>query len=359
VGTISVAMQMRARIALLLAAVITVAFLAVPAMAQGRTHVVQPGENLYRIALKYGVTVDDLMRANGLVDPRQLRVGQVLIIPGPAGPAGDVIGPGSYIVRQGDTLYSIARRAGTTVGALMDANRLRSEAISVGQILIIPEGAVEAVGPERSRGVDPQQLVGTELPAPRPLRVRRGPRTYETTLALVAADTPLRIVEYVEGWFSVIIPGGDIGWVREADLAASGRAPSLLPQAIGSLPGSEVVKEALKYLGTRYVWGGASARGLDCSGFVYVVLSSYVPGLTRVTSFDFFKMGQSVSRDVLQAGDLVFFTTYAPGPSHVGIYMGDGKFIQASSSQGRVAISSLSETYYAARYLGARRLTRP
>jgi peptidoglycan endopeptidase LytE len=351
-------MQMRARIAVLLAAVITAAFLAAPAMAQGRTHVVQPGENLYRIALKYGVTVDDLMRANGLVDPRQLRVGQVLIIPGPAGPAGDVIGPGSYVVRQGDTLYSIARRAGTTVGTLMEANRLRSEAIYVGQILIIP-GSSPTLPPTAPAAVDPQQIVGTDLPAPRPLRVRRGPRTYETTLALVAADTPLRVVEYVEGWFSVVIPGGDIGWVREADLAPSGRSPSLLPQVIESMPGSEVVKEALKYLGTRYVWGGASARGLDCSGFVYVVLSSYVPGLTRVTSFDFFKMGQLVSRDALQAGDLVFFTTYAPGPSHVGIYMGDGKFIQASSSQGRVAISSLSEAYYAARYLGARRLTRP
>jgi len=352
-------MRMRARIAVLLVAALTAALLAAPAAAQGRTHVVQPGENLYRIALKYGVTVDDLMRVNGLVDPRQLRVGQVLIIPGGAAPAADVIAPGSYVVRAGDTLYSIARRAGTTVRAVMDANRLHSEAIFVGQILIIPGATPTPSGPEQSGGVDPQQLVGTDLPAPRPLRVRRGPRTYETTLAIVAADTPLRIVEYVDGWFGVVIPGGETGWVRDTDLAASGRAPSLLPPAIGSLPGSEVVKEALKYLGTRYVWGGASARGLDCSGFVFVVLSSYVPGLTRVTSFDFFKMGQPVSRDSLQAGDLVFFTTYAPGPSHVGIYVGDGKFIQASSSLGRVGISSLTEPYYAARFLGGRRLTKP
>ncbi|MGH2348905.1 MAG: LysM peptidoglycan-binding domain-containing protein [bacterium] len=349
---------MRARIAVLLAAAVTAAFLAAPAMAQGRTHVVQPGENLYRIALRYSVSVDDLMRVNGLVDPRQLRVGQVLVIPGPAGPAADVIAPGPYVVRPGDTLYGIARRAQTTVRVLMEANGLRSEAIFVGQLLIIP-GGVESPPPAPVQVVDPQLLIGTDLPAPRPLRVRRGPRTYETTLALVAADTPLRIVDYVEGWFSVVIPGGDMGWVRETDLAASGRSLSSLPQAIGGLRGSAVVQEALKYLGTRYVWGGASARGLDCSGFVYVVLSSYVPGLTRVTSFDFFKMGQPVGRDALQPGDLVFFTTYAPGPSHVGIHIGEGKFIQASSSQGRVAISSLSEAYYAARYLGARRLTKP
>jgi LysM repeat protein len=357
-------MQMRVRIAVLLVAALTAALLAAPAMAQGRTHVVQPGENLYRIALRYGVTVDDLMRVNGLVDPRQLRVGQVLIIPGSpesrvtSHESGVQIAPGSYAVRPGDTLYSIAKRAGTTVRALMDANRLLSEVIFVGQILQIP-GNVSSPPSPPVPVINPQQLIGTEVPAPRPLRVRRGPRTYETTLALVAAETPLHVVEYVEGWFGVVILGGEIGWVREIDLVPSGRESSPPPQAIGGLQGSEVVREALKYLGTRYIWGGASARGVDCSGFVYVVLSAYLPGLTRVTSFDFFKMGQPVNRDELQAGDLVFFTTYAPGPSHVGIYVGDGKFIQASSSLGRVGISSLSEAYYMARYLGARRLAKP
>src|SRR5437867_13247254 len=70
-------------------------------------------------------------------------------------------------------------------------------------------------------------------------------------------------------------------------------------------------------------------------------------------------MGIPVTQSELQPGDLVFFTTYAPGASHVGIYVGDRRFLHASSSASAVAISSLDEAYYTARYVGARRLVEP
>lgn len=343
------------RLNTLVLVVVVIAGLAPPALAEARTHVVAPGDNLYRIALKYGVGVDELMRANGLLDPRQLRVGQVLRIPDPGPQDSAPISAATYIVQRGDTLFSIAKRAGVTVRALMDANTLAGEAIYIGQVLIIPARPSASGLP----AVTPSQVIGTTLPAPRPLLVRSGPRMYDTTVAVVSASTPLRIVSYTMGWFSVGLPAGETVWVREVDLAAASRPPADLGRVIRSVEGRQVVAEAMKYLGTRYVWGGESDRGVDCSGFVYVVLSAFLPGLPRMSSFDYFKMGVPLRRDQLEPGNLVFFTTYAPGPSHVGIALGDGRFIQASSGARRVVITGLDEPYYAARYVGARRLTKP
>lgn len=120
-----------------------------------------------------------------------------------------------------------------------------------------------------------------------------------------------------------------------------------------------LAETAKKYLGIRYRYGGSSpSRGFDCSGFVYYLLRRhgiYAPHSAAAL----FHMGKPVSRFELKPGDLVFFrnTTRRRGITHVGIYVGDGKFIHASSGRGCVTISSLSAPYYAARFAGARRLT--
>jgi len=74
------------------------------------------------------------------------------------------------------------------------------------------------------------------------------------------------------------------------------------------------------------------------------------------TAREIFKVGRSVSRSQLNTGDLVFFTTYAKFPSHVGIYIGNDKFIHASSAQKKVAIANMSKKYYRKRYIGAKRI---
>ena len=115
-----------------------------------------------------------------------------------------------------------------------------------------------------------------------------------------------------------------------------------------------IISNALKYMGVPYVFGGTSPYGFDCSGFTKYVFASAGISLPRAADGQFYA-GTRVSMNNLRTGDLVFFETYEPGPSHVGIYMGDGEFIHAGSSTG-VTVSGLYDRYWGERYLGACRV---
>ena len=124
----------------------------------------------------------------------------------------------------------------------------------------------------------------------------------------------------------------------------------------GSFTGADILAEAQKYLGVRYVSGGASPSGFDCSGLVYYVLKQlgYSPYRTPA---DQYKQGTSVSKSELQPGDIVFFAgTVVSGISHVGIYAGGGQFIHSPNSRSTVSYSDLTSGYWAEHYYGARRI---
>ncbi|PGP12006.1 peptidase [Bacillus cereus] len=133
--------------------------------------------------------------------------------------------------------------------------------------------------------------------------------------------------------------------------------PSTQVQNPSSSKAEAIISTAKKYLGVPYVWGGTSPSGFDCSGFVYYVFRQHgINNLPRV-SYDMFNVGTSVNKSDLRAGDLVYFkNTYREGISHVGIYIGDGQFIQASSGDEKVKISNLSGSYYIQHYAGAKRV---
>ncbi|MBQ7454602.1 MAG: C40 family peptidase [Selenomonadaceae bacterium] len=117
---------------------------------------------------------------------------------------------------------------------------------------------------------------------------------------------------------------------------------------------SRIINSSMNYLGVPYVFGGTSPYGFDCSGYVQYIFAHAGISLPRTADVQY-EVGTPVSTTDLLPGDLVFFETYTYGASHVGIYVGDGNFIHASSSRG-VTISSLSQAYYSSHYLGARRI---
>lgn len=132
------------------------------------------------------------------------------------------------------------------------------------------------------------------------------------------------------------------------------KAPAATPQATSS-KALAIINTAKSYQGVPYVWGGTTPDGFDCSGFIQYVFNKNGISLPRVTS-DQYKVGTSVSKSNLIPGDLVFFETYKPGASHVGIYIGNNQFIHASSGKNKVMISSLTSTYYTEHYIGSRRV---
>ena len=115
-----------------------------------------------------------------------------------------------------------------------------------------------------------------------------------------------------------------------------------------------VISDSMQYIGVPYSFGGTTPSGFDCSGFVRYVFANAGIYLPRTADAQY-DVGYPVSSAEMVPGDLVFFSTYEYGPSHVGIYLGNGNFINASSSRG-VAIDNLYGGYWGACYIGARRV---
>ena len=124
-------------------------------------------------------------------------------------------------------------------------------------------------------------------------------------------------------------------------------------EGIRGVSGKEIITTAAKYKGVPYKFGGTTPKAFDCSGYVQYVFAQHKAKLPRMADAQCLE-GIFVLKKDLKEGDLVFFTTYEPGASHVGIYAGKDKFWNASSHG--VMLSSLKEKYWSERYYGARRV---
>ena len=219
------------------------------------------------------------------------------------------------------------------------------------------------------------------------VNMRSGPSTAYRAIAVANKGAKCYIIGLNQGWYKVIY-GNNICYIRSdyVDLTEipyenrdssnspkffrQGKSTGIRPSAAAlndsstsgnvnsgtSVTGQQILSKAQQYLGTPYVYGGASPAGFDCSGFVYYVLKSLGFSPYRTPS-DQYRQGTYVTKSNLQVGDIVFFAnTYASGISHVGIYAGNGQFIHSPNSRSVVSYSDLTTGYWANHYYGARRM---
>jgi cell wall-associated NlpC family hydrolase len=124
---------------------------------------------------------------------------------------------------------------------------------------------------------------------------------------------------------------------------------------------AQIADQSSTYLNIPYLWGGNDPLGFDCSGFINYLFQNAGINVPRYTSFDWFQKGNAIHANSLLRGDLVFFHTYedleAPNPAtHIGIYLGDGTFVSATSSKG-IAVYPLNLPYWSSKYIGAKRIS--
>lgn len=222
-----------------------------------------------------------------------------------------------YVIKKGDTLYSLARRYKVPLGSLKQANGVTSRRpLRKGSQLVLPSLTKKPLDKKLSEkkpsGKKPLVLAEAIQP-PKQIVMRFGPRVARELLEQARL--------------------ADAAWV----------------------PRPEVVRTALTYRGSRYVRGGTGRRGFDCSGFTRYVFAKYGASLPHCSKAQA-NCGKLVPRDQLQPGDLVFFHTRRGGISHVGIFVGENKFIHASTPRHGVILSSMDEPYYASRFRCARRM---
>ncbi|HIY20824.1 MAG TPA: SH3 domain-containing protein [Candidatus Flavonifractor merdigallinarum] len=190
------------------------------------------------------------------------------------------------------------------------------------------------------------------------LNVRSGPATTYSKVTTLPAGTIFQIVGVDGSWYKISY-NGQTGYVSseyvETVKETTSRGNETTATSSSSM-GEQVVAYAKQFLGTPYVYGGNGPNSFDCSGFTKYVYAHFGVTLNR-TATDQLANGTSVSKSQLQPGDLVFFRANTTKPvSHVGIYIGGGQFIHASTNTYSVQIDNLDSGYYSRVYVYGRHI---
>ena len=184
------------------------------------------------------------------------------------------------------------------------------------------------------------------------VRLRAAASLNGQVLGYYDTGTKLTVLGVSGEWYKVSL-SGVTGYVHSDYVVLDQQAAA---PASAVSPGQKLVDTAKQYLGVPYVWAGTSPKGFDCSGLVFYCCKENGTDINR-TAATIYSNGTFVERSKLQVGDAICFTNGSYSSiGHVGLYIGNGEFIHASSAAGCVTINSLSETYYNNHYYGARRL---
>jgi cell wall-associated NlpC family hydrolase len=245
-----------------------------------------------------------------------------------AGAAVQSHGNSYYIVKKRDTLSHIAAAHGTTVESLKSINHLRTTRLQIGQKLALKEFAINPRNASTK-----MQAVAARLTEK--TRAEGAPGKLQAPVMATNADTE----DSLAGWLPVLPPETDENG-----------------ESVNQPLRFRLATMGLNFLGVRYKRSGASeASGFDCSGLVKTLFDKFDITLPR-TSREQYQLGEKVSKEDLEVGDLVFFSSRGKTPSHVAIYIGDNMILHAALKARRVLVSSLDGSWYTKHFLGARRL---
>ncbi len=325
------------------------------------TYIIKKGDNPSKIAKKFHVKASDIIKINNL-NEWKIIPGTKIVIPSNTNRKKDnkninhitkksnekithntEKNTNFYIVKRGDTLSSISKKYKISIKDLKELNNLSSSKLKIGQKLIVEKSTCKTY------------------------TVKKGDTIYKIAKKFSKSVEEIREINRLDS--DLLKPGQKIvlEFISKPDkeeIKFSKNVPEEIKEfkkeieieQEGELTLKEkVVVLAKKLLNIPYRFGGNTLFGLDCSAFVQMVYGFIGIDLPR-SAREQFNEGNPVKKEELSIGDLVFFRTYAPFPSHVGIYLGNNLFIHASSQKKKVTIDSLQTPYYFKRFIGAKRL---
>jgi LysM repeat protein len=318
--------------------------------SSNKTYTVKSGDTLGQIALTHSVSVSELSSWNG-IKGHLIYPGQVLKVskgsssnPSPAPkptPSQPQENRGSYTVKSGDTLGKIALTYSVSVNELSSWNGIKGHLIYPGQVLKLANGNGQTPAPTAPSPSKPDS--GSTQQA---YTVQSG-----DTLSHISMKFDVSVAQ-LKSWNGLKNDFLRVGQVLQVK---SGKKPADPPKqdkpgTPASFSVDKLLSEATSHMGTPYVWGGSSAGGFDCSGFIYYVFKKAgADSVKRLSSEGYYSRSYYVNNP--QPGDLVFFeNTYKKGISHLGIYVGNNKFIHAGDNG--VEITSLDNSYWKSKFDG-------
>jgi cell wall-associated NlpC family hydrolase len=314
---------------------------------------VKKGDSLARIACLYDVSLQKIKQANNV--NKYIYPGEEIVIP-----LKEVYAPKSdyiYTVKKGDSLISIAKHFNLSVETLKKNNRLETNRIIPGDELYT------------KKKLPPKNLYLTEkrkdysiLSFNKIHVVKQRESLYSLSQQY---DVPINLIKLMNEIRGNIIRKGDMLLVpgeveyvtikeRASNILYEIRRNAAERNFQANAKGRKAARIAKQYLGIPYKYGGTGKNGIDCSAFVQSVYRKLRIHLPRTTKGQI-NIGKPVRLSKLKVGDLVFFKAHGKRPSHVGIYIGNNKFIHASSFKHYVTINKL-QGYYLSHFIAARRV---